>query len=359
MLAWDILAGVLSPTEQATAQARAARNHADWFAKLARASGHASGRTHGLTWAGEGTRQLLFPEIPEANASAAIDAFLDECRSGGRVNSVGCWSLVPAQPVDLGARVLARGFEWGWRPHWMRLALSDWDDALSRDEHTYPGVEIGVENLHPPIARSLEERSTVAVLAAERLAAAGTAWHIGARYRGRLIGHVAVSVCDEDASAGIYDCAVAKRMRRRGVGTALTAAACRIARAHGCVDVLLNATDMGAPVYRRLGFESAGFGQTWWLHPERMAAQISDPQVRLVEAIGAGRVEELADFIADIDLNSELPCGLTPVEVAVRTNQAAAADWLVSHGASLDVLSCWDLGWKLRLNELLAHDERR
>ena len=34
--------------------------------------------------------------------------------------------------------------------------------------------------------------------------------------------------------------------------------------------------------------------------------------------------------------------------------QPASAEWLVSHGATLDVVSGWDLGWKDRVRQLLA-----
>lgn len=341
----------MTPVPGTVAQLRAARNHIDWFTKLARAEGQGAGAAHGLKWAGDNSRYVLFPSLATKAASASLDEFLADCRADAGVGSVGCWSLVPAEPRDLGALLLARGFEWGWRPHWMRLDLKEWN----RDLSGIPGISIGLDDLGGPAASGLEPRSMAKVTASRQLSASGEAWHIGARKAGRLIGHVAISVFRTDSSAGIFDCAVAPRQRRRGIGAALTTAACRIARQQGCEDVLLNATDMGEPVYRRVGFESAGYGQTWWLHEQSMSTPPSERETRFVEAVGAGRTGELPPFVESVDLDAMLMCGLTPVEVAARCNQPRAAEWLVAHGATLDLLSCWDLGWRARAAELAAN----
>jgi len=337
----------------AGAQSRAARNHIDWFTRLASASGEGTGVERGLAWAGDGSRSLLFPELEAATAGEALDAFLESSRADAGVKTIGCWSLLPSQPIDLGARLLARGFEWGWQPHWMRLELGRWDDQIP----DVPGLDIRVDDLRGPSARGIEARGEKRVAASRRMAAAGEAWHFGARKAGKLVGHVAVSLCEGDGSAGLYDCAVAPRMRRQGIGAALTAAACRIAQEQGCADVLLNATGMGEPVYRRLGFESVGFGQTWWLHEHRLRAPLSDIDIRFVEAVGCGAVGELSVVSSGRDLDAEQLCGLTPVEIAAHCQQPASAEWLVMHGARLDLVSCWDLGWKERMKDLAQHDE--
>ena len=46
------------------------------------------------------------------------------------------------------------------------------------------------------------------------------------------------------------------------VGTAVTLAACQHAAKLGCRHALLNATGMGEPVYRRIGFRDRNVGET-------------------------------------------------------------------------------------------------
>ena len=60
----------------------------------------------------------------------------------------------------------------------------------------------------------------------------------------------------------------------QGIGRALTVAACRIAAERGCTHATLNATGEGELLYRAVGFESLGWGQTWWYRagPEPDAA---------------------------------------------------------------------------------------
>lgn len=56
--------------------------------------------------------------------------------------------------------------------------------------------------------------------------------------------------------AGIYWVGSVERHRRRGFGAAVTAHAVRAAAARNCRTAILQASKMGEPVYRRLGFET-------------------------------------------------------------------------------------------------------
>ena len=94
----------------------------------------------------------------------------------------------------------------------------------------------------------------------------GDVHHLVVRENGAIVGHVVVDVAG--SAAGVYDMGVAPASRRRGHGRALTLAAVACARAHDCSTVTLNATGEGAPVYRSAGFESLGYGMTWWLFPQ-------------------------------------------------------------------------------------------
>lgn len=59
-------------------------------------------------------------------------------------------------------------------------------------------------------------------------------------------------------NAGIYAVATAEAFRGRGIGRALTTAAIDAGRAAGLTQAVLMASEMGAPVYRRLGFRDVG-----------------------------------------------------------------------------------------------------
>ena len=75
------------------------------------------------------------------------------------------------------------------------------------------------------------------------------------------------TVAMSDGVAGVYGVAVVEAARGRGLGTALTAACLRLARAAGCDLAYLNPSPMAYGVYRRLGFEdAAGFGV--WVLPD-------------------------------------------------------------------------------------------
>ena len=124
----------------------------------------------------------------------------------------------------------------------------------------------------------------------------------------------------------------------------------------------LNATMMGEPVYRRVGLASGGWGRTWWLTPRQLLEpRPSAAMVDLVEAIGLGdlgaldaSLRSLDASTVGVDLDATLRCALTPIGVAVQFGQAEAAQRLVDRGASLDVISAWDLGWRDRVPALLA-----
>jgi GNAT superfamily N-acetyltransferase len=212
-----------------------AANHRAWFRRCAAVTG---GGVRGEVIVDGGHGTLAFPR---SRSAAALD---DAMRLGLR--SMSCWSL----DVDrtLGARLQERGFEWGWQPHWMGLDLArplaaEPRHAVVEQRGADPaGLPYG--NPHP-VPR-----------AAHRLVVLED---------GRTVGRVVVNPWQ--GTAGVYDMGAVPDRRRRGIGLALTLAACRLARELGCTHAVLNATDDGEPVYRAAGFESLGWGQTWWLHP--------------------------------------------------------------------------------------------
>jgi GNAT superfamily N-acetyltransferase len=57
-----------------------------------------------------------------------------------------------------------------------------------------------------------------------------------------------------DSVGGVYAVGTHPEARRRGVGTAASWAAVGAARAWGCESVVLQSTEMGYPIYKRMGF---------------------------------------------------------------------------------------------------------
>jgi predicted N-acetyltransferase YhbS len=82
-----------------------------------------------------------------------------------------------------------------------------------------------------------------------------------AEREGRAVGGVCCA--SFGATGWIGALGVLPDARRRGVGEALTRAACARLRERGARTVLLFATDMGRPLYARLGFEAAGTVTAW------------------------------------------------------------------------------------------------
>jgi GNAT superfamily N-acetyltransferase len=184
-------------------------------------------------------------------------------------------------------------------------------------------------------------------------------WHLAAFQGGKEVGGCILNVTTGAwGVGGLFDMWVMPKARKQGIGTALAHTTCELARQLGCHHVVLNATEMGKPVYQRVGFESMGYGFTWYVHENVLAQPApSDDQVRLLEALGLGdlkTLDERGNHFATIQLQQPTLNGWTPLEIAVRCQQPTSAAWLVEHGVIPDILSAWDLGWKERVPALLA-----
>ncbi|MDQ2798595.1 MAG: GNAT family N-acetyltransferase [Armatimonadota bacterium] len=341
-----------------------AANHTQWMTEGALASGGEVCRADGVLWAytpgPNGGADLPFPEVPSATASETLDAILAECRKQ-TVGRVGCWALTPTRPRDLGARLMARGFEWGWQPHWMALNLN----ALPADFPLSDGLRIAVDdeadwdvdNL-PYYQRHTGNRFSPSHAAAHSLTGPRRQWHFGAWLDGEIAGHCSLQVTTgRRGVAGIYSMGVVPSARRKGIGRALTLAACRFAQARGCHWVTLNSA--ADDFYESIGFALLGWGQTWWMHGPALAAPSpTQNQIAFVEAVGRGNLQALDQLFAQgslpSDLDAPLPNGMTAMEIAIQPGKTASAEWLAAHGATLEVIHAWDLGWKDRVPEMLA-----
>ena len=186
---------------------------------------------------------LAFPR-PDADLAAAVDLALE-----AQVREVSCWALAPDD--DLGGRLHTLGFQDGWAPHWMGI---DPRDAA-------PPPDSVVEE-------TTECADTVPYASGEhRRVLGGDVRHFVVRDEGIIVGHAVLDVDGETARN--------LRHGRRAPGPA--ARTCAGAdprgarrRARGGLHRRDAQRDRrGEPVYRGVGFESLGWGMTWWLFPGR------------------------------------------------------------------------------------------
>jgi GNAT superfamily N-acetyltransferase len=177
-------------------------------------------------------------------------------------------------------------------------------------------------------------------------------WHFGAWLDGKVVGHsVLFLATGRMGVAGIYNVGVVPSARGQGIGRAVTLAACVAARRCGFHYVTLNAA---THIYDRIGFETLGRGQTWWLHSERMLNPPSRAEIAFAEVVGMADIRALDAMHTLPDLDVPLACGLTPIQLAARAGEPDAVRWLISRGATLQILEAWDLGWKEKATRMLA-----
>ncbi|HET9222077.1 MAG TPA: GNAT family N-acetyltransferase [Roseiflexaceae bacterium] len=349
----------LQAATPALLESAVAANHREYFIQYARA---ARGEVHeaaGVAWTDPGPAgepMVLFPQLDSHLAGQQLDTIVQFYRQRQPNQLVGCWSLAPPQPHDLDVRLLARGFQPGWRPCWMWLDLH----KLATDCVVPEGVRIELLETAPTWEASelpYYHRATAAIEHAMGDFLPRRIWHFVAWLAGEPVGHSTLFLTyGRLGVAGIYGVGVVPGARDRGIGKAVTAAVCRHAQSLGCRHALLNAT--GERMYRQLGFERIGYGWTWWLNVDSLNAHPPSPaRVALAEAIGRGDLGALAALARqgwDEPLDAPLANRMTLLELAAHAQQPVSAEWLVDQGAALELLPAWDLGWRERVVQLLA-----
>ncbi len=92
-------------------------------------------------------------------------------------------------------------------------------------------------------------------------------------YVARLDGEAAATVSAKDVEddCAIWMVATAEQARGRGLATALMGKTLHDARERGCVTSTLQATKLGAPVYRRCGYADFGALGMWERRPAELA----------------------------------------------------------------------------------------
>ncbi|MBN9379799.1 MAG: GNAT family N-acetyltransferase [Chitinophagaceae bacterium] len=244
----------------------AAYNHTELFCRNALARGGEIRTMEDLTYTYEGPdyqSMIAFPSLSAAVADRRLDEMMDWYASRP-TRGLGCWSLAPPQPADLGARLKARGFQDGWQPCWMALELGQ-----MKVEYDHPaGLRIVADNdISLSDVKDLPYTGRHSAVSPELLHYhPEQAQQFVALLKGRIVGHSSMCITNGvHGVAGIYDVAVVPSARQKGIGKALVLAACLKAKEKGIHYAVLNAT--GRRMYEQIGFRWLGDGFTWWLLP--------------------------------------------------------------------------------------------
>jgi GNAT superfamily N-acetyltransferase len=328
-----------------------ALNHRELFCMNAKVVAGEVYTVNGVNWTHTGSRNesmIAFPELTAENAGTTLDKIIAYYLSHPP-KGVGCWSLDPAQPADLGIKLLARGFQPGWRPQWMALDLAN----ITTDHSLPKYLEIKADS-HTSIHQVKELPYASLEDSGVNQSVLQTFPDNTQRFIAVLNGHIVAqsAVLLATGVAGIYNVGVVPKERDQGIGKAIVLAACAFAKEKGYHYAVLNAT--GRRMYEKAGFEWMGDGWTWWLKGSNLINNPPSPaQVAMAEAIGTGNHIDHTDASL---LNRPLTNGMTLMQLAVHCRQPASAEWLVTHGVTYTVLDAWDLGWKERAAALLQKD---
>lgn len=186
----------------------------------------------------------------------------------------GSWHVGPSmRPADLGGRLVAHGFEYAGDDTGMAADLSALPERVPAPDgfeiqpvRDQAGLSAWVETLGSGFGEGPVEAEWVGEMY-RRIGYGGEGpWR---HYLGRLDGEpVATSTLFLGAGvAGVYFVFTVEEARGRGIGAATTLAALRDARNRGYGVGVLGSSEMGYPVYRRLGFrELCKIGIYEW-HP--------------------------------------------------------------------------------------------
>ncbi len=202
---------------------------------------------------------VVSAKLDPEGADEEIEASLGRMREHG---VPGSWHLGPSmRPPDLGERLVAHGFEYGGDDIGMAADLAALPEEVAVPDgfavervRSEEGLAAWVETLGSGFGEGpVEARWVGEMYRRLGLGDEGPLRH----YLGRLGGEpVATATLYLGAGvAGVYFVFTVERARRRGIGAAITLAPLLEARDLGYRSGVLGSSEMGYPVYSRLGFE--------------------------------------------------------------------------------------------------------
>jgi GNAT superfamily N-acetyltransferase len=341
--------------------AASVQNHVEWMRRVALASDGEIGSAAGLHWVSlqrpESEAIVAVTERPGPEVREQIDDMVEHCRAKGH-ERLSYWTFDEAYAPVLGSWLGARGFGWGGRPHFMAIDLHE-QPELTEALEISDGIEVDLpQRLTDVVEEALPCFASGTAAIRERMLAARPqrVWHAALWRDGRPVGQMSVNLTEGELGVcGLHETIILPQARTRGLGYPRFQWVCRLAASTGARYVITNAAEENISLYRVLGFRPLRFGQTWWLTEHGIRNPPPPEQVAFVEAIADGNVDALAVGTGQ-DLDARLPNGMTPLQLAAKAGRGGSAEWLVEHGATLDVISAWELGWKDRVVELFARD---
>jgi len=238
-------------------------NGAEFLLALGRAGGGAERRDDRLHWTIGGSpldyhNCVVRADLEPDEADAAIRASIDELRAR-RVP--GSWHVGPSmRPGDLRERLVRHGFTHAGDDIGMAIDLGQLPERVPaptglRIERVRDARALATwaATLANGFGEGEREASWVGATYAAIGLDDGVPWR---HYLGRLDGEPVAtsSLFLAEGVAGVYFVLTVPEARGQGIGAAITAAALRQARAMGFRVGVLGSSDMGEPVYRRLGF---------------------------------------------------------------------------------------------------------
>lgn len=315
---------------------------------------------HGLTAARTGQTGVLIVDLDNRLEPSTLDrglTFLRESDCG----DVLIWSARADRELELG--FLSRGCTGAFLPRWMWRDVSE---ALPLASNELPdGVTIRVAS--PSDRDAIAAAASIPYASPDQIQTtidlatlpedARQVWLLMAREQrpgaeGPVIGIAAVNLSSHNGVpvAAVFNLGVDPGQRRRGVGTALTRAACELAAGQGAIGMGLSATPDGERIYRALGFTDCGSGQTWHLTAARLRSPPTALEVAWAERLGRGEIAGLSPTSPD----HEMPNGETPLAFAARFGQVEAARWLIAHGVEPEIHALWSLGMRHEARALMV-----
>ena len=236
-------------------------NGAEFLMEIGRAAGSEVRDDGRVLWAVGNSPIDYFNCVAHADltgeeADREITASIERLRAHG---VPGSWHVGPSmRPPDLGARLLAHGFEYGGDDIGMAINLEALPEAVAVPEGFVVERVRDEAGLAEWVATFGSGFGMVQVEIAwfEEVLCRPVFQEPWRYYLGRLAGEpVATSALFFTSGvAGIYCVSTVEHARRRGIGAAVTLAALREAKGQGYAIGVLTSSEMGYGVYRGLGF---------------------------------------------------------------------------------------------------------